>query len=171
MSGLDWIVLLVAVQRLAELVYARNNQKQLLAAGGIEHGAGHYPLFIVLHSTWLVAIWVFADPSKPVDLVLLGVFIGLQALRVWVVLTLGRYWTTRIITIPDAALVQRGPYRCIRHPNYVVVVLEIAILPAIFGLWYVALVYSALNILLLIHRIRIEDAALKPRRDHALAGR
>ena len=171
MSGLDWIVLLVAVQRLAELVYARHNQKQLLAAGGIEHGAGHYPLFIVLHSTWLVAIWVFADPSKSVDLVLLGVFIGLQALRVWVVLTLGRYWTTRIITIPDAALVQRGPYRWIRHPNYVVVVLEIAILPAIFGLWYVALVYSVLNILLLIHRIRIEDTALKPRRDHALAGR
>ena len=161
MSPVDWIVVLVALQRVSELIYANHNQKRLLAEGGVEHGAGHYPLFVVLHSAWLVAIWVLADPARPIEPVFLGVFLALQGMRVWIVLTLGRFWTTRIISVPGIPLVQRGPYRLMRHPNYVVVILEIAVLPLVFGLWHLALVCSVLNVLLLAHRIKIEDAALK----------
>ncbi len=171
MSPVDWIVVLVALQRVSELAYANHNQKRLLAEGGVEHGAGHYPLFVVLHSAWLVAIWVLADPARPIEPVFLGVFLALQGMRVWIVVTLGRFWTTRIISVPGIPLVQGGPYRLMRHPNYVVVILEIAVLPLVFGLWQLALVFSVLNVLLLAHRIKIEDAALKPRRDHALSSR
>jgi methyltransferase len=140
-SAVDWIVLLVAVQRLSELVYANHNQKRLLAQGGVEHGAGHYPLFIILHAAWLVTIWIFADPAQSFDPTLLGAFLALHGLRVWIVLTLGRFWTTRIISVPGVPLIRRGPYRLIRHPNYVVVILEIAVLPMVFGLWRLALVF------------------------------
>ena len=102
---------------------------------------------------------------------MLGVFAILQILRIWIVVTLGRFWTTRIVTVANAPLVRRGPYRWMRHPNYAVVVAEIAVLPLAFGLWEVALVFSIFNDLLLFHRIRVEEAALKPRRGEALAGR
>ena len=171
MTVIDWIVLLVAVQRLAEPVYAGRNRKLLLADGGVEHGAAHYPLFVVLHGTWLAAIWLLADPQRPVDAFMLSAFVLLQALRIWIVVTLGRFWTTRIITVPNAPLIRKGPYRWLRHPNYVVVILEITVLPAVFGLAWVTIVFSLLNGLLLFHRIRVEDEVLKPRRENALAGR
>ena len=171
MSAVDWIVLLVAAQRLGELVYANRNTRRLLADGGIEHGARHYPLFVILHAAWLIAIWALANLERPFEPVLLGVFAILQILRIWIVVTMGRFWTTRIVTVANAPLVRRGPYRWMRHPNYAVVVAEIAVLPLAFGLWEVALVFSIFNDLLLFHRIRVEEAALKPRRGEALAGR
>jgi methyltransferase len=154
---------LVVLQRLAELALARHNTRRLLAQGAREIGAGHYGLFILLHGSWLLALALFvpwtAAPSWP----LLAVFLVLQALRVWVVVSLGRFWTTRIITLDGAPLVRRGPYRWLRHPNYWVVAGEIAVLPLAFGAWLVALVWSALNALLLYHRIRVENAALGAR--------
>ena len=171
MSAVDLIVLFVALQRLAELVYANRNTRRLIAAGGVEHGARHYPLFVLLHTAWLVSVWYAADPTSPINTWLLGFFVGLQALRVWVVATLGEFWTTRIITLASAPLVHGGPYRLMRHPNYVVVVLEIAALPMVFGIWKVALIFSVLNLLLLAWRIRVEDAVLKPRRQYSLSGR
>ena len=98
----------------------------------------------------------------------MAAFLALQAARVWVLATLGRYWTTRIITLPDAPLVRRGPYRFVRHPNYLIVAAEIAVLPLVFGAWQIALVFSILNLLLLSHRIRRENAALAGRRHQAV---
>lgn len=163
MSTAILIVLLVALERAAELVYARRNTKRLLAEGGIEWGAGHYPFLVALHAGWLLAILVLADADQPLDMSLLIVFLALQGARLWVIMTLGRYWTTRIITLPGVPLVRRGPYRYLRHPNYAIVVAEIAVLPLVFGAWRVALVFSLLNLALLRHRIRVENQALAER--------
>ncbi len=163
MSVLYVVVALVALQRLAELVYARRNEAGLRARGGVEIGARHYPLFVLLHGGWLLALAVLVDPAAPVSWPLLAIYLVLQAGRVWVVASLGPYWTTRIITVPDAPLVRTGPYRWFRHPNYVVVVAEIAVLPLAFGAWQIAFVFSALNAALLWHRIRVENAALAAR--------
>jgi methyltransferase len=165
----DWmgfpqvIVLLVALQRLGELVLARHNTERLLRAGAREVGRRHYPLFVLLHGGWLLALFVLTPPERTISASLLTAFILLQAARVWVVASLGPYWTTRVITVPDAPLVRRGPFRWLRHPNYVVVTAEIAILPLAFGQWELALVFSLLNALLLRHRVRVENAALRER--------
>ena len=159
-----WIVLaLVAVQRCIELVYAARNTRRLLAEGGVEIGARHYPLFILLHSSWLIAMAVLIPPQTTPNWWLLGVFAVLQALRVWVVRTLGPYWTTRIISVPNAPLVRGGPYRFFRHPNYLVVIAEIAVLPLAFGAVWIALVFTILNAALLTLRIRVEESALDTR--------
>lgn len=160
MSLSQVVVLLVAAERLAELLYARRNTRRLLTQGGIEAGARHYPLFIVLHGGWLLALFFLVPPDAPVDGWLLAVFAALQGARLWVILSLGRFWTTRVITLPGASLVRRGPYRFLRHPNYLIVVAEIAVLPLAFEAWRIALVFSALNLALLAHRIRVENAAL-----------
>lgn len=154
----------VVVQRLCELVYARRNTVRLLARGGIETGARHYPLFILLHGSWLIALATLVPPQTGINVSLLFVFATLQLARVWVLLSLGRHWTTRIITVPGTPLVVRGPYRFMRHPNYAIVAGEIAALPLVFGAWQIALIYSLLNLALLRHRIRIENKALAPRR-------
>jgi methyltransferase len=161
--GLYLILGFVVLQRLAELAYARRNTARLLARGGIETGAGHYPLFVLLHGGWLIALIVFVPSETEINVGLLLIFATLQAARVWVLVSLGRQWTTRIITIPDEPLVARGPYRFLRHPNYVVVAGEIAVLPLIFGAWKIAIIFSLLNVLLLRHRVGIENGVLATR--------
>lgn len=153
------ILVLVTLQRLSELVIARANTARLMRAGAVEHGASHYPAMVLMHAAWLIGLWALAW-GRPVDLALLAVFAVLQAGRVWVLATLGRRWTTRIVTVPGERLVARGPFRLVRHPNYVVVTLEIACLPAVFGLWGYALLFTVLNGLMLFVRIRAENAAL-----------
>ncbi len=160
MTALYWIVLAVAAQRLGELVLARRNGKRLLAAGGVETGAGHYPLLVAVHGGWLLSVLLLVPADAPVNWALLALYVALQGVRYWVIRTLGAQWTTRIITVPGRKLVRRGPYRYFRHPNYAVVACEIALLPLVFGAWEIALVFSALNGGLLAHRIRIENAAL-----------
>jgi methyltransferase len=162
-SPLVWILSLVVVQRLGELALASANTRRLLARGGQEIGQRHYPLFILLHGSWLVAIAVATPLATQPNWPLIGVFVGLQMLRVWVIATLGPYWTTRIISIDGAPIVRGGPYRFVRHPNYWVVVGEIAVLPLAFGDWSVALIWSILNGLLLRHRIGVEMMALAER--------
>ena len=157
------IVGLVALQRLAEVPYAARNTKRLLASEAIEYGRNHYPLFIVLHASWLLAIVVFLPAHPPVYLVPLAAYVALEVLRVWVMLSLGPYWTTRVISLPKAPLVRKGPYRFLRHPNYWVVVGEIALLPLVFGEVIVCIVFSLLNGVLLFWRIRVENAALAGR--------
>jgi methyltransferase len=153
------ILLFVTFQRLAELVLARRNTIRLLGEGAREVGAGHYPFLVAMHGAWLLGLWLLA-PSRPVRLAWLAVFAVFQALRIWVIASLGRRWTTRIIVLPGAALVRRGPYRFLRHPNYLVVAGEIAVLPLAFGLPLYAAVFSLLNAALLTLRIRTEDAGL-----------
>lgn len=154
------IVALVAVQRLGELVLARRNTARLLAQGGREVGRRHYPLFILLHGGWLLALFLLTPAGAPVSWPLLVLFIVLQGLRVWVVMSLGRFWTTRIITVPGVPLVRKGPYRWVRHPNYLVVIGEIAVFPLVFGMVWPAVVFSVLNLALLAWRVRVENTVL-----------
>ena len=164
MTAAQAILAFVVAQRLLELVWARRNTRLLRAQGAVEHAAGHYPLFVVLHAAWLGAIALAAMPDAPVHYGWLSAYALLQLARLWTMASLGRFWTTRIITIPDAPLVRRGPYRYVRHPNYWVVAAEIAMLPLVFGQWAIAAVFTVANVLLLRVRIASEDAALAPRR-------
>jgi methyltransferase len=160
----QFIALLVALQRLAELLYARRNTRRLLAAGGREVGAAHYPLLVALHAAWLLAIFFFVPPDAPVSWPLLALYGLLQAARLWVLASLGARWTTRVVVLPDRPLIARGPYRWLRHPNYAIVAAEIAVLPAAFGAWTLALAFSLLNAGVLAWRLRIEERALAPLR-------
>jgi methyltransferase len=157
------IIGLVAAERLFELLYAARNTRRLIARGAVEHGAGHYPLIVLLHTAWLVAVFIFAPRDMAPVWAWLGIYIALQAARAWVILSLGPYWTTRIISLPDAPLVRRGPYRFLKHPNYAVVIGEIAVLPLALREPLVALVFSALNLALLAWRVRVESEVLAPR--------
>jgi methyltransferase len=136
------ILTMVTVQRLGELALARRNTRRLLAKGAVESGAGHYPFIVAVHAAWLAGLWWLASGGG-VNLFWLAVYGVLQALRVWILLTLGGRWTARIIVLPAAPLVRRGPYRFMAHPNYAVVAGEIAVLPLVFGLWWYALLFSA----------------------------
>ncbi|HWQ87765.1 isoprenylcysteine carboxyl methyltransferase family protein [Brevundimonas sp.] len=160
-----WLVLgLVAAQRLWELWLADRNTKRLLAEGAVEVGAVHYPLFVALHASWLAALAIATPWTTVPNLWWLALYGILQFGRLWVIRTLGGFWTTRIITLPGAPLETGGPYRFIRHPNYVVASLEILVLPLAFGQVWIALVWSVANALLVAWRIRVEDRALQDRR-------
>jgi len=153
------ILALVTLQRVAELWLARRNTARLLAAGAREASPGHYPLVVALHAAWLAGLWLLARDTVP-HLGWLAVYLLLQALRAWVLASLGRRWTTRIIVLPGAPPVRTGPYRWLAHPNYAVVAGEILVLPLVFGLAAYAVAFSALNALALAVRIRAENRAL-----------
>jgi len=153
------ILALVTLQRLGELWLSSRNTRRLMAQGAREHGAGHYPLIVTVHALWLAALWWLAL-ERPIDGFWLALFVLIELVRIWVLATLGPRWTTRIIVLPGAPLVKRGPYRFVNHPNYWVVIGEIALLPLVFGLWQVALVFTLLNAAVLTLRIREENEAL-----------
>jgi methyltransferase len=153
------ILTLVTLQRLGELWLSNRNTRRLLEQGAREHSPGHYPLIVAVHALWLVCLWWLA-PIRPVDGFWLALFVLVELARIWVLTTLGPRWTTRIIVLPGAPLVTRGPYRFVNHPNYWVVAAEIAVLPLVFGLWQVALIFSLLNAAVLTVRIREESRAL-----------
>ncbi len=152
------IMIFVTLQRIAELIIARINTKALMAGGAVEFGRSHYPVMVVMHASWLAVLWATAGGAS-VNMPLLAIFAVLQLLRVWVLATLGRRWTTRIIVPQGEPLILNGPFRIMRHPNYFVVLAEIAVLPLVFGLVWVAVLYSALNAAMLWVRIRAENAA------------
>jgi methyltransferase len=155
------ILAFVTLQRLAELVLARQNTARLLALGAREYAPGHYPLIVAVHTLWLAALWWLA-PGRSIHWSLLVLFVLLQLGRVWVLRTLGPRWTTRIIVLPGAPLVTGGPFRFVSHPNYLVVIGEIAVLPLVFGLWQLSALFTLLNALALAIRIRAENRALSP---------
>jgi methyltransferase len=150
---------LVAAERIAELYLARRNTAALMAKGALEFAPAHYPAIVLMHALWLASLWIFGA-TRMVDPAWLAVFLTLQVLRVWTLVTLGPRWTTRIIVLPDSPLVSNGPYRFVSHPNYAVVVGEIAALPLCLGLPWIALLFSAANAILLFIRIRAETIAL-----------
>lgn len=148
----------IIVQRLSELVIARRNTARLMARGAVEAGASHYPLIVALHTAWVISLLVFGY-DKAVSLPWLAVFAVLQCLRIWILAALGPRWTTRIIVV-DEPLVARGPFRFVRHPNYMLVVAEILVAPMVLGLTWIALIFSVLNALVLAIRITAENKAL-----------
>jgi methyltransferase len=153
------VLALVTLQRLGELVLARANTAKLLARGGIEIAAGHYPMVVAMHAAWLISLWVWGR-DQAVDPFALAAFVILQGLRVWVIATLGQRWTTRIVVLPGQPLVASGPYRYLSHPNYVVVAAEIAMLPLALHLPLLALIFTILNAVMMLIRIRAETRAL-----------
>ncbi len=156
---------LLAGERLVELVISRRNAARALARGGFETGQGHYRVMVVLHSLFLVAcaaevVGLGRPFPEPWGWVALGLALVAQGLRYWAIASLGERWNTRIIVVPGLSPVTRGPYRFLRHPNYVAVVLELAVVPLIHGAWMTALVFTLGNALLLRVRIRAEESAL-----------
>ena len=149
----------LTLQRLLEMQLAERHSRKLLAEGAVEHGREHYPIIVALHAAWLLALWWWA-PGRTISIPLLVLFAVLQIGRVWVIRSLGDRWTTRIIVKPGAPLVRRGPYRFVNHPNYLIVAAEIAVLPLVFGLCQIAVLFSALNAIVLTVRIRAENRAL-----------
>lgn len=162
-----WVLVilgLVAAQRIAELFLSRRHERALKAQGAVEYGAAHYPFIVAVHAGWLAALVLWAAVMPPVlNPALMAFYLVLQPVRAWVIGSLGRYWTTRIISLPEAPLVRRGPYRFMKHPNYAVVVLEIAVLPLAMGAWPLALLFSLLNGIVLRVRIAAEGRVLAAR--------
>lgn len=159
------LILAVAAERVAELGVARRNRAWTLARAGVEHGRGHYPVMVALHTGLLACCLlepVLADrPFLPaLGWPMLALAAGSQALRWWCITTLGPYWNTRVIVVPGARLVGVGPYRFLRHPNYLAVVVEVAALPLVHSAWLTATVFTVANAMLLTVRIRCENAAL-----------
>jgi len=157
------ILLSVALQRGVELVYSARNTARIRQRGGIEFGRGHYPFMVLLHAGWLISIAVGVTRDPIVRLFPLTIFAALQILRVWVIATLGPFWTTRVLSVPGEPLVRRGPYRYFRHPNYLIVIGEIAALPLVFGQVVNAVMFSVLNLAMIAWRVRIENAVLAQR--------
>lgn len=159
MSGAVLLLLFVTVQRGAELLLSRRNTARLMEAGAHEAGAAHYPLMVGFHAAWLAGLWLLG-PGREVDPFWFVAFLILQLGRLWVIATLGKRWTTRIIVKPGARLIRRGPYRLVQHPNYWVVAGEIAVLPLALGLPWYALAFSVAHLGVLWVRIRAENLAL-----------
>ncbi|WP_020544533.1 isoprenylcysteine carboxyl methyltransferase family protein [Nonomuraea coxensis] len=165
MSAYLVLIGLVVMERLAELVVARRNLAWARSRGGVEHGRGHYPWIVAAHVGLLVAapaeVWLFGRPFVPaLGWPMLAVVLLAQALRWWCIATLGRQWNTRVVVVPGLPLVGGGPYRWVRHPNYVAVVAEGVALPLVHTAWLTALVFTAVNAVLLTIRITSEDRAL-----------
>jgi methyltransferase len=158
-TGAEVVLALVTAQRGAELLLSRRNTQRLMASGAVEAAPGHYPLLVAVHASWLIALWVFGH-NQTVNPLALAAYLALQGLRAWVMLTLGARWTTGIIVLPHEPLIVRGPYRFLRHPNYVVVAGEIAVLPLMLGLFWIAAIFTVLNAAVLFIRIRAENQAL-----------
>jgi len=154
------ILALVTLQRLVELYIAQRNTRKLLARGAYEAGSGHYWVIVVFHAAWLIGLWILAR-DNPVNWTWLFIFLAIEAMRGWVVAALGERWTTRIIVLPGEPLVARGPYRFLRHPNYLVVALEIFVLPMVFGMWGYALAGTLINAAILYWRIRVEEETFR----------
>ena len=159
MTPAAFLLGLVTAERIAELFLARRNTAALLAKGAVEVAPEHYPAIVLMHVLWLASLWIFGA-TRAINPAWLAVFLAILVLRAWTLMTLGPRWTTRIIILPGAPLVTNGPYRFLSHPNYLVVVGEIAVLPLCLGLPWLALVFSAANAILLSIRIRAETGAL-----------
>lgn len=153
------ILLFVTSERLVEMRLASRNTRRLIASGGREYSPGHYPLIVALHAAWLGSLW-WQGLDRPVQPLFLALFVLVELGRIWVLVSLGQRWTTRIIVVPDLPLVQKGPYRFIDHPNYLVVAAEVLVLPLVFGLWQTAFLFSLANAAILSIRIREENRAL-----------
>ena len=155
------LILLVAVERVAELVVSNRNLEWSKANGGREFGAGHYPVMVALHTGLLAGAVLEARMRKRWIWPAFWVVLAAQALRWWCITTLGKQWNTRVVVVPGAPRIVGGPYRLVPHPNYVAVILEGAALPLVGGAWITAGVFSVANALLLRTRIQVENDALR----------
>jgi len=157
-----FIVLLILL-RIGELRLSKRNEKWLLQNGAIEYGSEHYPWMVLLHTGFIVALVIeyVTQPIASYSLVLIVLYFFLIVFKTWVVLSLGKFWNTKIYRVKNFPLVKKGVYKYIKHPNYMIVVAEIAIIPLAFHLYYTAVIFSTLNLIMLYVRINVENKALK----------
>ncbi len=155
--------LVLLVQRGLEEMHSQRNTRRLMNQGAYEAGASFYPVVAVTHLCWIAALFLLIPARASLSIPLFGLFLALQAARCWIIFSLGRYWTHRIITLPDASIVRTGPYRFLRHPNYLVAFLETILVPAAFGAWAVGMLFGIIWGVVLVYKIRLEDEALNPR--------
>ncbi len=165
------LILAVGVERLVELVISKRHAAWALAAGGREYGRSHYPYMVAIHSALLIGcaveVWALDRPFLPwLGWPMLAVVVLSQALRYWCIATLGKRWNTLVIVLPGVPLVRRGPYRFLRHPNYVAVVAEGIALPLVHSAWITALLFTLANAAVLAVRINVENAALRTAQAH-----
>jgi methyltransferase len=168
-TSAEFILVLVTLQRVAEIVVSSRNTSKLRARGAVEVAARHYPFVVAVHATWLISLWVLGR-DQPVNVIALLFYLVLQGLRLWVMWTLGPRWTTRIIILPGQPLISSGPYRFLPHPNYAVVAGEIAVLPLVLDLPWLASIFTVLNAVVLAIRIRAENRALAASRTMTASG-
>jgi methyltransferase len=160
------------VERLVELVISKRNAAKAFARGGVEVGKGHYVFMTIFHGAFFVACWFEAAPFDPRRFFgLLPLALGAQVLRYWAIRTLGDRWNTRVIVLPEAEPVTGGPYRFMKHPNYLAVCVELAAVPLMLGAYGTAAIFTLVNAVLLWVRIRVEERALGPKWEHAFAGK
>ena len=161
------VISFVILQRIIELAIAKRNEKWLISRGAVEYGREHYKYIVMLHVGFILSLIAeYFLRGRYLELNLLNysflvIFILLQFLRIWVISSLGRYWCTRVYRIPGESLINKGIYRYFKHPNYIVVVGEILVLPLIFNLYFIAVIFTILNALMLSVRIRVENKALE----------
>ena len=160
------ILSIIIIQRLTELVIAKRNEKWLREHGAVEYGQDHYKYIVLLHTMFFVSMLIeynFRERHldfSVINYLFLVIFILLQIMRIWVLISLGKYWNTKILRIPDSVLISKGPYRYFKHPNYIIVVCEIFVIPLIFDLYYTAVIFSVLNGVMLKVRIKEENKVL-----------
>jgi methyltransferase len=159
------VALLVLLQRGLEELYSARNTSRLIAEGGREAGRDYYPVVAITHLAWIAAIFLLIPSTAPVIWPLAVLYLLLQVARYWVIATLGHYWTHRIITMENAPVVRAGPYRYVRHPNYVVTIAETFLLPLVFGDAAVAVIFGCVWSAVVYYKILLEDAALAERRE------
>jgi methyltransferase len=152
-------VLFVITQRLSELYIAKGNEKWLRSQGAVEYGKAHYPFIVALHTLFIISMIVehIIRGDSPIDYIFLTLFILLLLFKFWALSSLGKYWNTKIFRVPGAGPVKKGPYKLFKHPNYFIVVCEIAIIPMVFNLYYTAIIFTVLNAVMLTVRIRVEN--------------
>jgi methyltransferase len=160
----------IVLQRAAELVVAKRNEKKLKSEGAVEFGASHYPYIVGLHAAFFISlfaeVWINGGGLHPLWQIIFILFILVQGIRIWALLSLGKYWNTKILLVPNAKVIAKGPYRFLRHPNYAVVIAELLLVPLLFQAYVTAVLFSLLNIWMLSVRIPAEEKALKEFTDY-----
>ena len=160
----------VLLQRGAEEIHSARNTRRLIAAGGREEGADYYPVVALAHLGWIAGLFFLIPADAAIFWPLAGLFLLLQVARYWIIATLGRYWTHRIITLDDAPIVRAGPYRFLQHPNYAVTYVETFLLPLVFGGVALAIIMTAIWIAVIRYKIGLENRAIGQRRQNNATG-
>ncbi|MET3658042.1 isoprenylcysteine carboxyl methyltransferase family protein [Sporosarcina psychrophila] len=159
------VISIVILQRLVELVVAKRNEQWMRSQGAFEAGAAHYPIMVAMHIAFFISLLaevILLDRSlSSIWIILLVIFLTAQVARIWCLTSLGKFWNTKIIILPGADVVQKGPYKWVRHPNYVIVTTELLVLPLMFGAYLTAIIFTLLNVWMLSVRIPAEEKALK----------
>ncbi|MFF2456339.1 isoprenylcysteine carboxyl methyltransferase family protein [Peribacillus simplex] len=164
-------IILIAIQRMFELYIAKQNEKQLKAAGAVEYGESHYSWMVLMHLSFFIVL-IFEVTVLDRDVaglwpIWLTLFLIAQSGRIWVIRSLGKHWNTKIIVVPDAEVVINGPYKYFKHPNYIIVATEIMVISLLFNAYYTAIIFSLLNVWMMMVRIPLEEKALKAHTEYS----